>query len=127
MMVVAGAGLGLGATAVAQDDGSDEVSIQMPRGCLDSTRVTVRISPPSDAILSPVHVRAGGREVVHLTGVTGEASVTVRLPRHGRVSVSGESTAGDRFNVARTYRPCAPPAPQQNRSPYPPITGGGEG
>jgi hypothetical protein len=126
MMVVAGAGLGLGATALAQDDG-DELSIRMPRGCLDSTRVTIRIAPPSDAILSPVHIRAGSREVVHLTGVTGEASVTVRLPRGGRVSVTGESTAGDQFNVARTYRRCAPQAPQQNHSPSPPITGGGEG
>jgi hypothetical protein len=126
MMVVAGAGLGLGATALAQDDGSDELSIQMHRGCLDSTRVTIRINPPSDAILSPVHIRAGGREVVHLTGVTQEASVTVRLPYQGRVSVTGESTGGDRFAVSRDYRRCTP-EPQQNRSPSPPITGGGEG
>jgi hypothetical protein len=125
MIVAAAAGLGLGATALAQDDGGGDLSIQMPRGCLNTTRVTIRITPPDDAILSPVHIRAGNREVVHLTGVTGEASVTVRLPREGRVSVSGESTAGDRFNVARTYHRCSPEAPQQN--PSPPITGGGEG
>ena len=53
--------------------------IDMHRGCLDGTRVTVRIVPPAGTMLSPVHVRAGGREVVHLTGVTQEASVTVRL------------------------------------------------
>ena len=102
----------------------------MHRGCLTGTRVTVRIVPPSGGILSPVHIRAGGREVVHLTGVTQEASVTVRLPHQGRVSVSGESTGGERFAVDRNYRRCAPeptPQPQQNRSPSPPITGGGEG
>ena len=42
--------------------------------------MTVRIVPAVGRILSPVHVRAGSREVVHLTGVTQEASVTVRLP-----------------------------------------------
>ena len=102
----------------------------MHRGCLTGTRVTIRIVPPSGAILSPVHIRAGGREVVHLTGVTQEASVTVRLPHQGRVSVSGESTGGERFSTSRDYRRCAPeptPQPQRDRAPSPPITGGGEG
>ena len=116
---------------MAQGGGSDDLRIEMHRGCLTGTRVTVRIVPPSGAVLSPVHVRAGHREVVHLTGVTQEASVTVRVPHQGRVSVSGESTGGERFSVARTYRRCAPeptPQPQTNRSnPSPPITGGGEG
>jgi len=129
--VATGSVLGLGATALAQGGGSEDLQIEMQRGCLTGTRVTVRIVPPSGAILSPVHVRAGGREVVHLTGVTQEASVTVRVPHAGRVSVSGESTGGERFNVARTYRRCAPeptPQPQTNRNnPSPPITGGGEG
>jgi len=90
--------------------------------------VTIRLVPPSDAILSPVHIRAGGREVVHLTGVTQEASVTVRVPHQGRVSVSGESTGGERFSVARNYTRCSPePTPQDDRPPSPPITGGGEG
>jgi hypothetical protein len=130
MVVAAGSALGLGATALAQGGGSDQLRIDMQRGCLTGTRVTVRIVPPSGAILSPVHVRAGGREVVHLTGVTQEASVTVRLGHQGRVSVSGESTGGERFSVARNYRRCAPeptPQPQQKRRPSPPITGGGEG
>src|SRR3954465_14705781 len=129
ILVAVGSALGLGATALAQGGGTDEVQIDMHRGCLTRTRVTVRIVPPSGAILSPVHIRAGSREVVHLTGVTQEASVTVRLPHQGRVSVSGESTGGERFSISRNYRRCAPEptAQPQQRKPSPPITGGGEG
>jgi hypothetical protein len=125
ILLTLGAGLGLGATALAQGGGSDKLRIDMHRGCLTGTRVTVRIVPPAGAILSPVHIRAGNREVVHLTGVTQEASVTVRLPHQGRLSVTGESTGGERFSVTRNYRRCTPePA---NSSPSPPISGGGEG
>jgi hypothetical protein len=130
LLIALGSGLGLGATALAQDGGNDDLVIKMHRGCLTGTRVTVRIVPPSGAVLSPVHIRAGSREVVHLTGVTQEASVTVRLPHRGRVSVSGETTGGERFATSHDYRHCAPkptPQPQRNRSPSPPITGGGEG
>lgn len=126
ILAVLGSGLGLGATALAQGGGNDDLLIELDRGCLTGTRVTVRIVPPDDAILSPVHIRAGSREVVHLTGVTQEASVTVRLPRRGRVSVSGESTGGERFSSQRDYRPCAPEPPPDD-GPTPPITGGGEG
>ena len=113
---------------MAQGGGSDDLRIEMHRGCLTGTRVTVRIVPPSGAVLSPVHVRAGRREVVHLTGVTQEASVTVRVPHQGRVSVTGESTGGERFSVARNYTRCSPePTPQDDHPPSPPITGGGEG
>lgn len=125
-----GLGAGLGATALAQSGGGDDLKIELHRGCLSGTRVTIRIVPPSDAILSPVHIRAAGHEVVHLTGVTQEASVTVRLPHQGRVSVSGETTGGERFAVERNYHRCAPaatPQPERDRAPSPPITGGGEG
>ena len=125
-LAVLGAGLGLGATALAQGGGNDDLLIDMDSGCLSGTRVTVRIVPPDDAILSPVHIRAGSREVVHLTGVTQEASVTVRLPNGGRVSVSGESTGGERFATGRDYRRCSP-APRRTERPAAPITGGGEG
>ena len=66
---------------------------------------------------------------MHLTGVTQEASVTVRLPHRGRVSVSGETTGGERFSTVRDYRQCTPPAakPQREEGPSPPVTGGGEG
>ena len=102
LLPVLGLGLGLGATAIAQEGGDDELAIDMPRGCLTGTRVTVRIAPPDGAMLSPVHIRAGRGEVVHLTGVTQEASVTVRLPNRGRVSVSGETTGGERFSTCAT-------------------------
>ena len=58
LLLAIGTGLGLGATAIAQDGGSDDLAIDMQSGCLDGTRVTVRITPPSGAILSPVHIRA---------------------------------------------------------------------
>jgi hypothetical protein len=128
ILVTLGSALGLGATALAQGGGGDDLRIEMHRGCLSGTRLTIKIVPPSGDVLSPVHIRAGGREVVHLTGVTQRASVTVRLPHEGRVSVSGESTGGERFAVDRNYRRCTPePIPQRDTRPTPPITGGGEG
>ena len=129
LLLVLASGLGIGATAVAQGGGGENLVIDMHRGCLSGTRVTIRIVPPSGAMLSPVHIRAGNREVVHLTGVTQEASVTVRLPHRGRVSVSGETTGGERFSTVRDYRECTPPAakPQSEERPSPPVTGGGEG
>jgi hypothetical protein len=129
LLLVLASGLGIGATAVAQGGGGENLVIDMHRGCLTGTRVTIRIVPPSGGMLSPVHIRAGNREVVHLTGVTQEASVTVRLPHRGRVSVSGETTGGERFETVRDYRQCAPAAakPQQEARPSPPVTGGGEG
>jgi hypothetical protein len=123
LLLLAGSGVALGGTALAQG-GGDDLRIQMQRGCLTGTRVTVRIVPPDGAVLSPVHIRAGDREVVHLTGITGEASVTVRLmERRGRVSVRGETTGGRSFSTARDYRPCAP----RRAVPLGPVTGGGEG
>jgi len=133
ILLVIGSVLGLGATALAQGGGSDKLVIDMQRGCLNGTRVAVRIEPPSDAILSPVHIRANGREVVHLTGVTGDASVNLRLPSsRGRVSVSGETVGGRSFSATRDYRPCAPrpeatPAPRRSTRPEPTLSGGGEG
>ncbi len=124
--------LGVGATALAQGGENHGLKIQLHRGCLNGTRVTVRIEPPTDEMLSPVHLRADGHEVVHLTGVTQTASVTMRLPSsRGRVSVSGESTGGRRFSVQRDYRPCAAPTstprPQRIARPEPTLSGGGEG
>ncbi|HEX6023847.1 MAG TPA: hypothetical protein VFZ00_17790 [Solirubrobacter sp.] len=132
LLTAIGIGLGLGATAVAQEGGDDELDIDMTRGCLNGTRVTVKITPPDDAILSPVHIRTSRGEAVHLTGVTQAASVTVRIPRRGRVTVSGETTAGDRFTMSRSYRACAPEpttTPRARPRPSPPrvISGGGEG
>jgi hypothetical protein len=125
--------LGLGATALAQGGGSEDLEISMHRGCLHGTFVTVRINPPAGKMLSPVRVRADGREVVRLTGVTQEVSVRVRLPEHqGRVSVSGEYTGGHEFDATRDYRQCTPapppaPVPQRRARPEPTLSGGGEG
>lgn len=131
LLAIIGSGLGVGATALAQGGGGDKLSVSLQRGCLNSTRVAIRISPGDGQILSPVHVRVGDEEVVHLSGVTQEASVAVRVPtRHGRVSVRGETTGGRSFSFARTYRPCAPepPAtPRRNAHAEPTLSGGGEG
>jgi hypothetical protein len=129
LLLVLGCGLVAGATALAQGGGSDELSVKLQRGCLTGTRVTIRITPAEGQILSPVHVRANGEEMVHLTGVTQEASVIVRVPtKRGRVSISGETTGGRAFSAARDYRPCAPPpAPHRNVHPEPTLSGGGEG
>jgi hypothetical protein len=137
LLLVFGACLGLGATAIAQG-GSDDLSIDLTRGCLDGTRVTVHLDPGSGQTLSPVHVRLGDSEVVHLDGVTGDATITVRVPsKRGRLSVSGlavgrESSGGRTFSATRDYRPCSPePSPQatprRSGRPEPTLSGGGEG
>ena len=133
LLVVLGSVLGVGATALAQGGGSDKLSIDMQRGCLHGTRVQVRITPADGQILSPVHVRVSNQEVVHLTGVSQEASVTVRMPsKRGRLSVSGETTGGRRFSSTHDYRPCTPPptpqaTPRGITRPEPTLSGGGEG
>jgi hypothetical protein len=125
--------LGVGATALAQGGGGDELEVSMHKGCLHGTFVTVRIVPPEGKMLSPVRVRAEGREVVRLSNVTQEVSVRVRLPEHqGRISVSGEQTGGRPFDVSYDYRQCAPapepsPVPQRRARPEPTLSGGGEG
>jgi len=137
LLIVLGGCLGLGATALAQG-GDDELAIDLQRGCLNTTRVTVRIEPGSGQTLGPVHVRLGGSELVHLTGVTGDATVTVRMPsKRGRLSVSGlsvsrDAAGGRAFSASRDYRPCQPePTPQATprrpTRPEPTLSGGGEG
>lgn len=112
-----------GATALAQGGGSEVPLIRMTAGCLDIGRVTVRIVPREGTMLSPVHIRAAGHEAVHLTGVTQEAAVILRVPRGGRVTVRGETLGGVSFAAARTYRRC----PKQPLTSPPVVTGGGEG
>jgi hypothetical protein len=112
-----------GATALAQGGGSEVPLIRMTSGCLDVGRVTVRIVPREGTMLSPVHIRAAGHEDVHLTGVTQEAAVIVRVPNGGRVSVNGETLGGTRFAAGRTYRRC----PAHPLTSPPGGTGGGEG
>jgi hypothetical protein len=112
-----------GATAAAQGGGSEVPRIRMTSGCLDIGRVTVRIVPRQGTMLSPVHVRAAGHEAVHLSGVTQEAAVILRVPHGGRVTVTGETLGGARFAAGRTYHRC-PPRPLTSP---PVVSGGGEG
>ena len=122
--LVLGCGLACsGATALAQGGGSEVPLIRMTSGCLDVGRVTVRIVPRQGTMLTPVHIRAAGHEAVHLTGVTQEAAVILRVPDGGRVTVSGETLGGTRFAAGRTYHRC----PAHPLTSPPVVTGGGEG
>jgi hypothetical protein len=121
-MVVAGCGLACsGATALARGGGSDAPRIRLTPGCLDTARVRVRIVPREGTPVGPVHIRAAGREAVHLTGLTQQAAVILRLPQGGSVSVTGKTDGGTDFAVARTYRRC------HRTSPPAGTGGGGEG
>lgn len=130
-LLVLGATLGAGATALAQQ-GEDRLSIDMQGGCLTQSRVTFEISPPSDEAISALTVYANGRQVLDLNGLSGEARMTVRLTStRGRVSIQGDLAGGESFSRSRDYRPCAPrpaaPAPQRRSRPEPTLSGGGEG
>jgi hypothetical protein len=127
LLLVPLAGLGAGATALAQSGGGQGDPLSLPGGCLRGVRVVVRFDPPSGETLN-LHVRTGGREVVHLTGVTRNASVTLRLPRSGgRVDISGSTSGGDRIGDGRNYRRCAPRTQPQTPPQPPAVSGGGEG
>jgi hypothetical protein len=128
LLLVPLAGLGVGATALARGGSGHHDVLDLPGGCLRGVRVIVRFDPPAGKTLN-LHVRTGGKEVVHLTGVTRSASVTVRLPRTGgRVDVSGSNSDGDSISAGRSYRRCTPqPQPTVRPRPGPPVTGGGEG
>jgi len=134
-LIAIGAALGLGATAIAQG-GDDPLSIDFQDGCLDHSRVVVKIAAPDGASIDALSVRANGREVLRLNGLSGEARMRVRLATaRGQVSVTGRLVGGEAFSRSRDYRPCAPPeptpdprpAPQRNDRPEPTLTGGGEG
>lgn len=125
LLLIPVVGLGAGATALARTSSASRDMTNLPGGCLKGVRVLVKFNAPRGESLN-LHVRAAGREVVHLTGVTGNASVTVRLPRSGgRVQVNGSSSDGDEISEGRTYVRCSElPKPR----PEPPaVSGGGEG
>jgi hypothetical protein len=130
LLLVLLVGLGAGATALAQSGGGPRDVLDLPGGCLRGVRVIVRFDPPSGQTLN-LHVRTDGHEVVHLTGVTRTASVTLRLPRTGgRVDVSGGTSGGDSVSAGRTDRRCTPrpiARPRPRATPQAPVAGGGEG
>jgi hypothetical protein len=104
---------------------ADVFHLQRDRTCHGTHGVTVRITPPEGVTLGFVSVRVVGRQSVRLTGVDGDASVTVRLPRdRARVTVRSETLDGQRLSVARRYRACAPPPSSGPAGPV--VVGGGE-
>ena len=123
--------LGVGATALAAqgDDPYDSpepnvTSAQLLKlpdsapGCGSIRDATVRITPPTGAILGHVRIVVDGRQAARLTGVPRAASATVRIPQSGaRLSVTAETLGGQRLNASRIYSDCT----------RPPDTGGGGG
>ena len=93
-------------------------------GCNSGRSATVRITPPTGAILGYVRVSVDNRQAVRLTGVPRAASATVRIPLSGaRVTTTAETLGGQRLRSSRIYSDCSrPPEPQP-----PGGTGGGEG
>jgi hypothetical protein len=131
------AGLGLGATALAAQTGrTDPYQVPEPNvtsgqvlrlpdsapGC-DATRsATVRVTPPTGAVLGYVRVIVDGRQLARLTGVPRAASATVRVPRTGaRLTAIALTLGGQRLTSSRVYADCT--RPQES----PPSGGGGGG
>ena len=87
-------------------------------GCGSVRNATVRITPPTGAILGYVRIVVDGRQAARLTGVPRAASATVRIPQSGaRLSVTSETLGGQRMHASRVFSDCT----------RPPDTGGGNG
>ena len=133
-LIALGATLGVGATALAQS-GEDRLSVDMQDGCLNRSRVVLRVTPPSGDPISTLTVYANGRKHLELSGLTGEARMTVRLTsQQGRVTVNGETVGGRRRGALARLPPLradpAPPRPAPHHppgEPEPTLSGGGEG
>ena len=136
------AGLGIGATALAQGGGnpydSPEPSVTSSQvlklpdsapGCGSVRSATVRITPPTGAILGYVRIVVDGRQAARLTGVPRAASATVRVPQSGaRLGVTAETLGGQRLHSSRIYADCTrPPDTGGGGGGSNPVGGGGEG
>ena len=134
------AGFGLAATALAAQSGTtDPYSVAEPNvtsgqvlrlpdsapGCDLTRSATVRVTPPTGAVLGYVRVSVNGRESARLTGVPRAASATVRIPRSGaRLTATALTLGGQRLRSSRVFSDCTrPPEP----SPAPEGGGGGGG
>ncbi len=141
VLLVVLAGLVAGATALAQDGGSqDSYALQEPAvhsaellrlpsdaRCRRRALVTARVLPPPGAVMGLVQVSVGAREAVRLTGIPRAASASVRLGRgRTRVIVTGTTLGGQVVRATRSYRRCGTAAPRP-RAPAPaaPIPSGG--
>jgi hypothetical protein len=131
------AGLGVGATALAAQ-GSDPYDSPEPSvtasqvlklpdsapGCGSVRFATVRLTPPTGAILGVVRITVDGRQAARMTGVPRAASATVRVPQSGaRLAVSAETLGGQRLRSTRVFSDCTRP-PDTGGGP---VGGGGEG
>ena len=130
-IAIAVAGLGVGGVALAQGGGNPYDSpepavtasqvLKLPDsapGCGSVRNATVRITPPTGAILGFVRITVDGRQSARLTGVPRAASATVRIPQSGaRLSVTTETLGGQRLRSTRVFSDCT----------RPPDTGGDSG
>ena len=136
------AALGVGATAIAQGGDnpydSPEPSVTAAQvlklpdsapGCGSVRSATVRINPPTGAILGFVRIVVDGRHAARLTGVPRAASATVRIPQSGaRLGVTAETLGGQRLRSSRIYADCTrPPDTGGGGGGSNPVGGGGEG
>ena len=136
------AALGVGATALAaQGDNpydSPEPSVTAAQvlklpdsapGCGSVRDATVRVNPPTGAILGYVRIVVDGRHAARLTGVPRAASATVRIPQSGaRLGVTAETLGGQRLRASRIYADCTrPPDTGGGGGGSNPVGGGGEG
>jgi hypothetical protein len=96
-------------------------------GCgIAGRTATVRITPPTGAVLAWVNMRVQGVRIVRLTGIPRAASVTVAVPRDGgRLTATAETLGGQDLRTSRVYADCTDPAPPP--PPPPPVSGGGDG
>lgn len=138
LAVLAGLGL-VGATALAAQTGrTDPYAVPEPNvtsgqvlklpdsapGCDASRSVTVRVNPPTGAVLGYVRVIVDGRQRARLTGIPHAASATVRVPLTGaRVTTTALTLGGQSLQASRVYSDCTRPP----ENPTPPGGGGGGG
>ncbi len=136
LAVIAGLGVGATATALAQGGGNPYDSpepavtaaqvLKLPDsapGCGSVRNATVRVTPPTGAILGFVRIVVDGRQAARLTGVPRAASATVRIPQSGaRLSVTSETLGGQRMHSSRVFSDCTRPPDTGNG-----LGGAGEG
>jgi len=134
------AALGVGATALAAQGDNPYDSPEPPvtsaqvlklpdsaPGCGSIRDATVRVNPPTGAILGYVRIVVDGRRAARLTGVPRAASATVRIPQSGaRLGVTAETLGGQRLSASRIYADCTrPPDTGSGGGGSNPVGGGG--
>lgn len=138
LALLAAASAVAGGTALAQGDSSSQAEPEVTAGsvfdlpssagCRHDRHLRVRFSPPVGAVFGSLEVNVRGRKSVRMTGVSGAASVTLRIPRGAsHVHVGGETLGGQQISAERTYRVCEPEPPAPTTGGGPPVQqGGGE-